>query len=222
MRILIVGLTRGGTTYVEHLFQRYMRVADPNVFNEPFRNNRSKQELLQAVQDIQLHGVIVKDHVQHYELYGSITGEPFPFHIYDKFYKIKLLRSDFKGSIMSLAISRKWGKYNDFKNATILNEKLHITQDELSQAYASQYKNYKQMETFDKIEFNEVVDYEDLTGQPDKDKEKFKGMFRAIDKNYSGEYKDITIKKRKPYTFTIENLAEVEGWYEELCKKNSI
>jgi hypothetical protein len=225
MKVLIVGLPRSGTTYVQQLFRYYMKVDRHNLINEPFRSNvgtaypvttkKTPEEWLQSVEHVKQNGVIVKDHVHHYEMFEKETGQPFPYEIYDDFYKIKLLRSNFKSGVMSLVVSRKWGKYNDFKGDTILNEKLHIDRELLTDAYNSQLKNYKQMKAFNKFQFNETVDYEDLTGELDQDKEKF-DFFRKTYYSGSGDKKDIEIQKRKPYTWTIENLSEVEDWYEDL------
>jgi hypothetical protein len=202
-----------------------MKVDRHNLINEPFRSNvgtaypvttkKTPEEWLQSVEHVKQNGVIVKDHVHHYEMFEKETGQPFPYEIYDDFYKIKLLRSNFKSIIMSLVVSRKWGKYNDFKGDTILNEKLHIDRELLTDAYDSQLKNHKKMKAFNKFQFNETVDYEDLTGEPDMDKEKF-DFFRKTYYSGSGDKKDIEIQKRKPYTWTIENLSEVEDWYEDL------
>ena len=225
MKVLIVGLPRSGTTYVQQLFRHYMKVDRHNLINEPFRSNvgtaypvtskKTTEEWLQSVEHVKQNGVIVKDHAHHYEMFENETGQPFPYEIYDDFYKIQLLRSNFKSGVMSLVVSRKWGKYNDFKGDTILNEKLHIDRELLTDAYKSQLKHTKKMEAFNKFQFNETVDYEDLTGEPDQDKEKF-DFFRKTYYSGSGDKKDIEIQKRKPYTWTIENLSEVEGWYEEL------
>ena len=144
MKVLIVGLPRSGTTYVQQLFRYYMKVDRHNLINEPFRSNvgtaypvttkKTPEEWLQSVEHVKQNGVIVKDHVHHYEMFEKETGQPFPYEIYDDFYKIKLLRSNFKSGVMSLVVSRKWGKYNDFKGDTILNEKLHIDRELLQTA----------------------------------------------------------------------------------------
>lgn len=230
MKVLIVGLPRSGTTYVQQLLRHYMKVPRSNILIEPFRSSigtefpvitkKTPEEWLQSIEDVKQNGIIVKDHVHHYEMFEKETGQPFPYEIYDKFYKIKLLRSNFKSGVMSLVVSRKWGKYNDFKGDTILSEQLYISQDLLTDAYNSQIKNYKKMEVFDKMQFDETIDYDDLTGNPGKDKEKF-DFFRKTYYSGSGDKKEIEIQKRRPYTWTIENLAEVEDWY-KLLSSNRI
>lgn len=171
-RVMIIGVSRGGSTYTRQMIQLYMGMGphqgDGNVFNEPIHPQNVIDSELEPAQfyagvarDIRSESpCVVKDHIQHYKNYKHVTGDKFPFsEWYEGFYKIKLTRTNLKQMVFSACIARarnEWFNLSDHQPIKIDIE-----------LFKRQLDNYTRAIT-DILLFDEpvdlVIDYDDFEG----------------------------------------------------------
>lgn len=222
--ILIVGMPRGGSTYLLELLATYngFKISDKNILDEPFGTVkvefRSKgltdESLLPqmfydrkdyVVDIIKKYPCVIKDHIQNYRSYKEHTGQEFPFKIYDDFYKIKLIRKNFKALVYSLAISKTTRVFNVFNDDTKLVSKVKIESDMLDYAIQHQLDIVKLLYS-DKSSYDNILYYEDFSN-PIKDQ----SLINLTKNNIKNI--DVSIIKAKNHSDVIENYDEVESLF---------
>lgn len=220
-KILILGTSRGGTTYLRQLLQSALNVKydSPSVMTEEIgRRWRTVDFYTQEIMDYTLDSIknifdttpgdaLSKDHIQHYNLYKEITGKQFPVnYVYPNFFKIKLVRNDVRAVSLSLVISKT---LNNFYN--IAND-LRITID------VNEYKECLKTTISDIIsliefesDFDLYLSYDDLSFEPEKD------LALITDPNLTCDtIPSVTVKKRPSYETTIDNLEELMIAYQSV------
>lgn len=217
-KVVILGISRGGTTYVRQLFQLHMGLPyrGERVFNEEFRNawergesndnvNEEYESLINKLKTIE-GTVVSKDHIQHYMMYRHIMGEEFPFNeVYKDYYKIKLVRTNIKHMAYSVAIALTTGRFFNIDDDTKVDVDLEVYKHNLME----HIKGCTELLLFD-ADFDQIINYDELSGDQVSDQK----MFRPL--AATARELPITIKKRPPYQDVINNIDELDIVYNEI------
>lgn len=233
-KILIVGMPRGGSTYMYNLLSKYNGLSfdSAHICNEPFGTIRleyRKMEIddfnyLHSLYEQRLNSIkniidndshcVIKDHIQNYRSYEDDLGTKFPFDsLYKDFYKIKLIRNDFKALVYSLAIAkttRAFYVFNEEDNVT----QVTIDKEMLQYSIDHQWDILNLLYT-DINKYDEVVVYDDLSGDPTVDQQ--------LIQYTKDDIRDIKIEllKANKHQQSIANYDEVEHWFTEYTQKLS-
>lgn len=212
-KVVILGISRGGTTYLRQLIQMYWGLGpyqdEYGVFNEELNPmyvgdniENFYSSVKQKINDVKSN-CIVKDHIQHYTFYKNKMGSEFPFNEwYSDFYKIKLLRTNIKNTSLSVSIAKEtkqWFNMQDIKLITVDPNQYRKDLDSHSKSTINLI-NFKS-------DFDMVIDYDELGNGVIPDQKKFPDLF-PIQKDVN-----LTIKKRPPYDEVIENINELYDVY---------
>lgn len=225
-KVLIVGMPRAGTTYVLHLMSAYldtMHLSEPigSVLVDWRASGKDVSEIPQlfknAVTSIRQYvddndKCVIKDHIQNYRSYGKHTGKTYPWEkLYKDFYKIKLFRRDFKALVFSMAISKTTRVFN-VANKDELVRSVTIDETFFKQVLIDQW-DILQLMYEDKLEYDEVVYFDDFTGDPVEDQK----LLAYTRDNIKNIY--VPIKKANPHREVISNYDELEKIFNESVTK---
>jgi hypothetical protein len=189
---------------------------DSRVFSEPYQpfikeydsnNNLNEFEKLihKKMEEIKNNGILVKDQILHYSRYEKITAEYFPFdELYKDFYKIKIVRKSYNDLVLSLCIAHVTNRWHLWEGQYIDLKPVYIDKETFEKCCDIQY-HYQKAITETELNFDEVVYYEDLVGDPNKDIKKIKLFSDA-------EVDRVMVEKNPPSLEMISNKEEVEKW----------
>lgn len=221
-----MGTNRCGTTYLFQLLKQYMGV-DNLAYDEPFKKaimTRSKDwdkaveyfhETLAELKTAEL----VKDHAQTIDIVEDTLHTLDEYNaLYADFYKIKVVRKNFKQAVVSMALAKTTNKYHytAAKQADDLdNMRIEIDRETFNYYLKLMYYGFERLYELPNCMFDEVVLYEDITGDNKLDQE--------LIKYTSNNVKDIKIDMvRSPAQNTvISNYDEVCAWFNEEIKNYS-
>jgi hypothetical protein len=228
--VVIIGQTRGGSSYVQNLIENFFGLSrknglPPNSLKEPWAfhgekhsdeeiKNEYKKLISFIEQGIKKYPTfIIKDHIQHYSRYKDIFGEEFPFdEIYRDFYRIKITRTSLLEMSFSLAIAIASERYNVFfqkdTRSFFINKILFLNCMERIIEFDNQRKKWESKS----ILYDDSIRYEELTGNPEIDRLKFK---LTADPTISGGPLTVQIIKRNDYHIVVKNWQELEELYHE-------
>jgi len=226
-RVLLLGLARGGTTYLRQLLRSCMQLNDGNTLIEPYGDidrrcwgtreisrKQAKEEYIQLSARIQSipnnEKFLIKDHIGHYADWSKFFNQPFPFRtIYKNFYVIKLIRYDLFGLSTSLSLSQTTKKYTYF-DADAQPRGVVIPIDIFELAVLTQWKYLLMLHDWPDCDI--VINYDDLTGDHQLDLKQLFNVTGHIDI----DPRQINIQRSIPYTESISNFDEIQKKFLEI------
>ena len=219
-----MGTNRCGTTYIFRLLEKYMN-AQSKSYDEPFAKaitSRSKdwdksiKYFHQTISELS-RAVLVKDHAQTIEIVKDTLKTLDDYNaLYLDFYKIKVLRKNFKQAVISMALARTTNRYH-YTKAKYKNDsesvRVSIDKDTFIQCLASMHYGFERLYELPDSMFDEVVMYEDLTGDNKLDQEIIKYTCANV-KNI-----DLDMVRSPNQSDMISNYDEVCEWFDDEIKK---
>lgn len=227
----LIGSPRCGTTYMNRVIQKFYA---PNtiknesygeLFNEPFGNmhendpNNKNKYYVDLFNEInQWDKVCIKSHYYHLDIlndYGFINN------LYDlKCYNIVMIRKNIWNTSLSLSIAQLKDEWFDYKDTSTIKidtdfhrKSINLYFQNLIGLYENKYK----------LNYNEIIYYEDLTFDPKIDFLNTKLCKRTYDKLpdiYLGNHfkkspskKDTVINYDELYEFTKEHVKYCMDWW---------
>ena len=217
-KILLVGTPRSGTTYIKYLVQEATGLEpwSAGVHSEPYRPiirqyeqdkkvDNFRKNFLKTATDIRKHGILVKDQILHYKNYNDITNRKFPFDvIYKDFYKVRIIRDDFKNLVLSLCVAKETNQWHKWKGQTSNIDTVRISRKVFDSCIKIQ-KTYQRAIYETTIQFDQTIYYEDLTSNPSQDIKLLKPFKNSI-------VNSVKVEKNALAEEVISNIEEVNKW----------
>lgn len=128
-KALVIGSPRTGSSLVAWMCRIDLGLIHrrDRFFNEPFHGDNYDTEMrfnLHKIETIieEEQPIVVKDHWSHYGEYKSKTGLDFPQSLYKDFYRIRIIRRNFRAMVWSNAIAEEYGIWGE-ESKTLKNRR---------------------------------------------------------------------------------------------------